>query len=173
MGQNSLFPKNYHIHEESLLTNLYLQRKKNEILNTIQIYYLKTDKKIPFVQIYIIIISPQLHELKQKWFLPADNRLEPHEVIITPPPEEPRLSQASEGSEAASEAPSETSSPSGKTRRYRGDTSKRRKGVYITQWPESLDTDRNKLSAQSSEERDEPPATPSDLSDCEGHTPRR
>ncbi|XP_076391825.1 rho guanine nucleotide exchange factor 17 isoform X6 [Megachile rotundata] len=101
-----------------------------------------------------------------------ENRMEPHEVIITPPPEEPRLSQTLEGSETASEAPSESSSP-GKTRRYRGDTSKRRKGVYITQWPEPLDSDRNKLSAQSSEERDEPPATPSDLSDCEGHTPRR
>lgn len=107
----------------------------------------------------------------RRWFL--ETRIEPHEVIITPPPEEPRLSQASEGSEAPSETPSETSSPSGKTRRYRGDTSKRRKGVYITQWPEPLDADRNKLSAQSSEERDEPPATPSDLSDCEGHTPRR
>ncbi|KAG5331758.1 ARHGH factor, partial [Acromyrmex charruanus] len=102
-----------------------------------------------------------------------ETRIEPHEVIITPPPEEPRLSQASEGSEAPSETPSEASSPSGKARRYRGDTSKRRKGVYITQWPEPLDADRNKLSAQSSEERDEPPATPSDLSDCEGHTPRR
>nr|XP_012147901.1 PREDICTED: uncharacterized protein R02F2.2 isoform X1 [Megachile rotundata] len=104
--------------------------------------------------------------------LQKENRMEPHEVIITPPPEEPRLSQTLEGSETASEAPSESSSP-GKTRRYRGDTSKRRKGVYITQWPEPLDSDRNKLSAQSSEERDEPPATPSDLSDCEGHTPRR
>ncbi|XP_026823860.1 rho guanine nucleotide exchange factor 17 isoform X4 [Ooceraea biroi] len=102
-----------------------------------------------------------------------ESRIEPHEVIITPPPEEPRLSQASEGSEAPSETPSEASSPSGKARRNRGDTSKRRKGVYITQWPEPLDADRNKLSAQSSEERDEPPATPSDLSDCEGHTPRR
>ncbi|XP_015585736.1 rho guanine nucleotide exchange factor 10-like protein isoform X2 [Cephus cinctus] len=99
-------------------------------------------------------------------------RIEPHEVIITPPPEEPRLSQASEGSEAPSETPSEASSP-GKTRRYRGDTSKRRKGVYITQWPEPSDGDRNRLAAQSSEERDDPPATPSDLSDCEGHTPRR
>ncbi|XP_012280572.1 rho guanine nucleotide exchange factor 17 isoform X3 [Orussus abietinus] len=100
-------------------------------------------------------------------------KVEPHEVIITPPPEEPRLSQASEGSEAPSETPSEASSPSGKTRRYRGDTSKRRKGVYITQWPEPSEIDRNKLAAQSSEERDEPPATPSDLSDCEGQTPRR
>ncbi|XP_012348158.1 rho guanine nucleotide exchange factor 17 isoform X3 [Apis florea] len=118
--------------------------------------------------VFPLVENAPIEETAQK-----DNRLEPHEVIITPPPEEPRLSQASEGSEAASEAPSETSSPSGKTRRYRGDTSKRRKGVYITQWPESLDTDRNKLSAQSSEERDEPPATPSDLSDCEGHTPRR
>ncbi|XP_024226610.1 rho guanine nucleotide exchange factor 17 isoform X10 [Bombus impatiens] len=117
--------------------------------------------------VFPLIESAPIEETVQK-----ENRLEPHEVIITPPPEEPRLSQASEGSEAASEAPSEASSPSGKTRRYRGDTSKRRKGVYITQWPESLDTDR-KLSAQSSEERDEPPATPSDLSDCEGHTPRR
>ncbi|KZC08519.1 Rho guanine nucleotide exchange factor 17 [Dufourea novaeangliae] len=115
-----------------------------------------------------IVENSAIEETVQK-----ENRIEPHEVIITPPPEEPRLSQASEGSEAASEAPSEASSPSGKTRRYRGDTSKRRKGVYITQWPEPLDTDRNKLSAQSSEERDEPPATPSDLSDCEGHTPRR
>ncbi|XP_068975294.1 rho guanine nucleotide exchange factor 17 isoform X7 [Bombus flavifrons] len=118
--------------------------------------------------VFPLVESAPIEETVQK-----ENRLEPHEVIITPPPEEPRLSQASEGSEAASEAPSEASSPSGKTRRYRGDTSKRRKGVYITQWPESLDTDRNKLSAQSSEERDEPPATPSDLSDCEGHTPRR
>ncbi|PBC28241.1 Rho guanine nucleotide exchange factor [Apis cerana cerana] len=118
--------------------------------------------------VFPLVENAPIEEIAQK-----ENRLEPHEVIITPPPEEPRLSQASEGSEAASEAPSETSSPSGKTRRYRGDTSKRRKGVYITQWPESLDTDRNKLSAQSSEERDEPPATPSDLSDCEGHTPRR
>nr|KAF7427604.1 hypothetical protein H0235_007298 [Vespula pensylvanica] len=103
----------------------------------------------------------------------TENRIEPHEVIVTPPLEEPRLSQASEGSEAPSETPSEASSPPGKTRRYRGDTSKRRKGVYITQWPEPLDADRNKLTAQSSEERDEPPATPSDLSDCEGHAPRR
>ncbi|XP_043506362.1 uncharacterized protein LOC122526844 isoform X7 [Frieseomelitta varia] len=118
--------------------------------------------------VFPLVESAPIEETAQK-----ENRLEPHEVIITPPPEEPRLSQASEGSEAASEAPSEASSPSGKSRRYRGDTSKRRKGVYITQWPESLDTDRNKLSAQSSEERDEPPATPSDLSDCEGHTPRR
>ncbi|XP_060823208.1 rho guanine nucleotide exchange factor 17 isoform X7 [Bombus pascuorum] len=118
--------------------------------------------------VFPLVENAPIEETVQK-----ENRLEPHEVIITPPPEEPRLSQASEGSEAASEAPSEASSPSGKTRRYRGDTSKRRKGVYITQWPESLDTDRNKLSAQSSEERDEPPATPSDLSDCEGHTPRR
>ncbi|XP_012256069.2 uncharacterized protein LOC105686072 isoform X1 [Athalia rosae] len=101
-----------------------------------------------------------------------DSRIEPHEVIVTPPPEEPRLSQASEGSEAPSETPSEASSP-GKSRRYRGDTSKRRKGVYITQWPEPSDSDRNKLAAQSSEERDDVPATPSDLSDCEGHTPRR
>ncbi|XP_051171015.1 rho guanine nucleotide exchange factor 17 isoform X2 [Leptopilina boulardi] len=100
-------------------------------------------------------------------------RLEPHEVIVTPPIEEPRLSQASEGSEAPSEATSETSSPSGKVRRYRGDTSKRRKGVYITQWPEPSDIDRSKLVAQSSEEKDDPPATPSDLSDCEGQVPRR
>ncbi|XP_043483895.1 rho guanine nucleotide exchange factor 17 isoform X2 [Leptopilina heterotoma] len=100
-------------------------------------------------------------------------RLEPHEVIVTPPAEEPRLSQASEGSEAPSEAASETSSPSGKVRRYRGDTSKRRKGVYITQWPEPSDIDRSKLVAQSSEEKDDPPATPSDLSDCEGQVPRR
>ncbi|CAK9806445.1 Rho guanine nucleotide exchange factor 17 [Anthophora quadrimaculata] len=118
--------------------------------------------------VFPLVETTPIEETTQK-----ENRMEPHEVIITPPPEEPRLSQTSEGSEAASEAPSEASSPSGKTRRYRGDTSKRRKGVYITQWPESLDTDRNKLSAQSSEERDEPPATPSDLSDCEGHTPRR
>ncbi|XP_076280703.1 rho guanine nucleotide exchange factor 17 isoform X2 [Lasioglossum baleicum] len=118
--------------------------------------------------VFPLVENSAIEETVQK-----ENRIEPHEVIITPPPEEPRLSQASEGSEAASEAPSETSSPSGKTRRCRGDTSKRRKGVYITQWPEPLDTDRNKLSAQSSEERDEPPATPSDLSDCEGHTPRR
>ncbi|XP_076245903.1 rho guanine nucleotide exchange factor 17 isoform X2 [Calliopsis andreniformis] len=118
--------------------------------------------------VYPLVENSAIEETVQK-----ENRIEPHEVIITPPPEEPRLSQASEGSEAASEAPSEASSPSGKTRRYRGDTSKRRKGVYITQWPEPLDSDRNKLSAQSSEERDEPPATPSDLSDCEGHTPRR
>ncbi|CAK9830762.1 Rho guanine nucleotide exchange factor 17 [Anthophora retusa] len=118
--------------------------------------------------VFPLVETTPIEETVQK-----ENRMEPHEVIITPPPEEPRLSQTSEGSEAASEAPSEASSPSGKTRRYRGDTSKRRKGVYITQWPESLDTDRNKLSAQSSEERDEPPATPSDLSDCEGHTPRR
>ncbi|XP_015511669.1 rho guanine nucleotide exchange factor 17 isoform X3 [Neodiprion pinetum] len=101
-----------------------------------------------------------------------DSKIEPHEVIVTPPPEEPRLSQASEGSEAPSETPSEASSP-GKPRRYRGDTSKRRKGVYITQWPEPSDADRNKLAAQSSEERDDVPATPSDLSDCEGQTPRR
>ncbi|XP_018349067.1 PREDICTED: uncharacterized protein LOC108752611 isoform X3 [Trachymyrmex septentrionalis] len=118
--------------------------------------------------VYPIVEGNIVEESIQK-----ETRIEPHEVIITPPPEEPRLSQASEGSEAPSETPSEASSPSGKTRRYRGDTSKRRKGVYITQWPEPLDADRNKLSAQSSEERDEPPATPSDLSDCEGHTPRR
>ena len=100
-------------------------------------------------------------------------RMEPHEVIVTPPTEEPRLSQASEASEAPSETASETSSPSGKVRRYRGDTSKRRKGVYITQWPEPSDIDRSKLAAQSSEEKDDPPATPSDLSDCEGQIPRR
>ncbi|XP_063982833.1 rho guanine nucleotide exchange factor 17 isoform X3 [Diachasmimorpha longicaudata] len=94
-------------------------------------------------------------------------------VIITPPPEEPRLSQASETSEALSETPSGASSPSGKVRRYRGDTSKRRKGVYITQWPEPSENERNKLAAQSSEEKDDQPATLSDLSDCEGHTPRR
>ncbi|XP_036141211.1 uncharacterized protein LOC105833654 isoform X3 [Monomorium pharaonis] len=118
--------------------------------------------------VYPVVEGNIVEETIQK-----ETRIEPHEVIITPPPEEPRLSQVSEGSEAPSETPSEASSPSGKTRRYRGDTSKRRKGVYITQWPEPLDADRNKLSAQSSEERDEPPATPSDLSDCEGHTPRR
>ncbi|XP_014488562.1 PREDICTED: rho guanine nucleotide exchange factor 17 isoform X2 [Dinoponera quadriceps] len=118
--------------------------------------------------VYPMVDGNTVEETVQK-----ETRIEPHEVIITPPPEEPRLSQASEGSEALSETPSEASSPSGKARRYRGDTSKRRKGVYITQWPEPLDADRNKLSAQSSEERDEPPATPSDLSDCEGHTPRR
>ncbi|XP_033212658.1 rho guanine nucleotide exchange factor 17 isoform X2 [Belonocnema kinseyi] len=100
-------------------------------------------------------------------------RMEPHEVIVTPPVEESRLSQASEASEAPSETTSETSSPSGKVRRYRGDTSKRRKGVYITQWPEPSDIDHSKLAAQSSEEKDDPPATPSDLSDCEGQVPRR
>ncbi|XP_032453905.1 uncharacterized protein LOC100123336 isoform X2 [Nasonia vitripennis] len=140
-------------------------------------------------------------------------RIEPHEVIITPPLEELleqqptanlqqqqqqqqqqqsnclRLSAASEASEAPSEASyaSEASTiaaaaaaaatPAGKLRRYRGDTSKRRKGVYITQWPEpASDELRSKLSGQSSEERDEPPpsATPSDLSDCEGQAgPRR
>lgn len=100
-----------------------------------------------------------------------------------------RLSAASEASEAPSEASyaSEASTiaaaaaaaatPAGKLRRYRGDTSKRRKGVYITQWPEpASDELRSKLSGQSSEERDEPPpsATPSDLSDCEGQAgPRR
>ena len=48
------------------------------------------------------------------------------------------------------------------------------KGELIAQNVADLHTaDKNKLSAQSSEERDEPPATPSDLSDCEGHTPRR
>lgn len=84
------------------------------------------------------------------------NQIEPHEVIITPPPEEPRLSQASETSEAPSETPSsEASSPSGKVRRYRGDTSKRRKGVYITQWPEPTENERNKLAAQSSEEKED------------------
>lgn len=143
------------------------------------IYWRKMQIEMPIYQKHrkkkkmIFQMHVRCHRLKRSRSFPTENRLEPHEVIITPPPEEPRLSQASEGSEAASEAPSEASSPSGKTRRYRGDTSKRRKGVYITQWPESLDTDRNKLSAQSSEERDEPPATPSDLSDCEGHTPRR
>ncbi|XP_029163027.1 rho guanine nucleotide exchange factor 17 isoform X6 [Nylanderia fulva] len=125
-------------------------------------------ESISHESVYPIVEGTTVEETVQK-----ETRIEPHEVIITPPPEEPRLSQASEGSEAPSETPSETSSPSGKSRRYRGDTSKRRKGVYITQWPEPLDADRNKLSAQSSEERDEPPATPSDLSDCEGHTPRR
>ncbi|KAL6438921.1 hypothetical protein ACFW04_003755 [Cataglyphis niger] len=125
-------------------------------------------ESISHESVYPIVEGSTVEETVQK-----ETKIEPHEVIITPPPEEPRLSQASEGSEAPSETPSETSSPSGKTRRYRGDTSKRRKGVYITQWPEPLDADRNKLSAQSSEERDEPPATPSDLSDCEGHTPRR
>ncbi|KAK2584580.1 hypothetical protein KPH14_006945 [Odynerus spinipes] len=119
--------------------------------------------------IYQVVDSTPVDEIVPK----ADSRIEPHEVIVTPPLEEPRLSQASEGSEAPSETPSEASSPPGKSRRYRGDTSKRRKGVYITQWPEPLDADRNKLTAQSSEERDEPPATPSDLSDCEGHAPRR
>nr|XP_050850263.1 uncharacterized protein LOC127063944 isoform X4 [Vespula vulgaris] len=123
---------------------------------------------IPSEPIYQVVDSTPIDEIVQK-----ENRIEPHEVIVTPPLEEPRLSQASEGSEAPSETPSEASSPPGKTRRYRGDTSKRRKGVYITQWPEPLDADRNKLTAQSSEERDEPPATPSDLSDCEGHAPRR
>ncbi|XP_047352280.1 uncharacterized protein LOC124950099 isoform X3 [Vespa velutina] len=123
---------------------------------------------IPSEPIYQVVDSTPIDEIVQK-----ENRIEPHEVIVTPPLEEPRLSQASEGSEAPSETPSEASSPSGKTRRYRGDTSKRRKGVYITQWPEPLDADRNKLTAQSSEERDDPPATPSDLSDCEGHAPRR
>ncbi|XP_043279981.1 uncharacterized protein [Venturia canescens] len=99
--------------------------------------------------------------------------IEPHEVIITPP-EEPRLSQASEGSEATSETPSpEALSPSGKIRRSRGDNSKRRKGVYITQWPEPSENDRSKLAAQSSEEREDPSITWSDLSDCEGHTPKR
>ncbi|XP_047352283.1 uncharacterized protein LOC124950099 isoform X6 [Vespa velutina] len=122
---------------------------------------------IPSEPIYQVVDSTPIDEIVQK-----ENRIEPHEVIVTPPLEEPRLSQASEGSEAPSETPSEASSPSGKTRRYRGDTSKRRKGVYITQWPEPLDADRNKLTAQSSEERDDPPATPSDLSDCEGHAPR-
>lgn len=103
----------------------------------------------------------------------AETWIEPHEVIITPP-EEPRLSQASEGSEATSETPSpEALSPSGKIRRSRGDNSKRRKGVYITQWPEPSENDRNKLAAQSSEEREDPSITWSDLSDCEGHTPRR
>ncbi|XP_035737041.1 uncharacterized protein LOC118448187 isoform X3 [Vespa mandarinia] len=123
---------------------------------------------IPSEPIYQVVDSTPIDEIVQK-----ESRIEPHEVIVTPPLEEPRLSQASEGSEAPSETPSEASSPSGKTRRYRGDTSKRRKGVYITQWPEPLDADRNKLTAQSSEERDDPPATPSDLSDCEGHAPRR
>ena len=99
--------------------------------------------------------------------------IEPHEVIITPP-EEPRLSQASEGSEVPSETPSpEALSPSGKIRRSRGDNSKRRKGVYITQWPEPSENDRSKLAAQSSEEREDQSITWSDLSDCEGHTPRR
>ncbi|KAL7295505.1 hypothetical protein TKK_0011150 [Trichogramma kaykai] len=118
-----------------------------------------------------------------------------------------RLSQASEASEAPSESAASSgaaasqeattvtaaaaqaaSGPTGKLpRRYRGDTSKRRKGVYITQWPsnaasaanaastnESYEL-KNKLSTQSSDERDElpPSATPSDLSDCEGQTPRR
>lgn len=96
-----------------------------------------------------------------------------HEVIITPPPEEATLGLPSDGSQEASEPLTEASSPSGKSRRARGDTSKRRKGVYITQWPEPSETDKSKLSAQSSEEKDEPPATPSDLSDCEGQTPRR
>lgn len=173
MGQNSLFPENLLYSQR---TNCKLLTKKKKKNSKYYSNYLKIVKKLfhsSKSKLPSITISSQLWKLKQKLFLPVENRLEPHEVIITPPPEEPRLSQASEGSEAASEAPSETSSPSGKTRRYRGDTSKRRKGVYITQWPESLDTDRNKLSAQSSEERDEPPATPSDLSDCEGHTPRR
>ncbi|XP_012215221.1 rho guanine nucleotide exchange factor 17 isoform X3 [Linepithema humile] len=127
-----------------------------------------TVEAVSHESVYPMVEGNTVEETVQK-----ETRIEPHEVIITPPPEEPRLSQASEGSEAPSETPSEASSPSGKARRYRGDTSKRRKGVYITQWPEPLDADRNKLSAQSSEERDEPPATPSDLSDCEGHTPRR
>ncbi|XP_025073713.1 rho guanine nucleotide exchange factor 17 [Pogonomyrmex barbatus] len=127
-----------------------------------------TTVEVSHESVYPMIEGNIVEETIQK-----ETRIEPHEVIITPPPEEPRLSQASEGSEAPSETPSEASSPSGKARRYRGDTSKRRKGVYITQWPEPLDAERNKLSAQSSEERDEPPATPSDLSDCEGHTPRR
>ncbi|XP_014213202.1 rho guanine nucleotide exchange factor 17 [Copidosoma floridanum] len=129
-----------------------------------------------------------------------DYRIEPHEVIITPPQEDlqpnqqrhrsSRLSQTSEASEAPTEAstlgPATTTAtaasttPTGKLRRYRGDTSKRRKGVYITQWPETPEAptaadSRGKLSGQSSEERDEPPpsATPSDLSDCEGQAPRR
>ncbi|KAK0084503.1 hypothetical protein PV325_006925 [Microctonus aethiopoides] len=105
-----------------------------------------------------------------------ENQIELHEVIITPPPEDPRLSQASEVSKVPSETLSSevaSATPSGKIRRYRGDTSKRRKGVYITQWPEPSENDRNKLSAQSSEEKDDPPTTLSDVSDCEGHVPRR
>ncbi|XP_058793844.1 uncharacterized protein LOC131665757 isoform X2 [Phymastichus coffea] len=144
--------------------------------------------------------KPSEHVVKES--LQRESRIEPHEVIITPPQEDTildvdlrnlanlRLSQASEASEAPSEASTATTatsesvqpvSPGGKLRRYRGDTSKRRKGVYITQWPEpavdsaELAIARLKLSGQSSEERDEPPAsaTPSDLSDCEGQTPRR
>ncbi|KAJ8678665.1 hypothetical protein QAD02_014452, partial [Eretmocerus hayati] len=135
--------------------------------------------------------------------------IEPHEVIITPPQEEQqepqslRLSQASETSEASyytgetgsqqqltAAVQAAVAAPGGKLRRYRGDTSKRRKGVYITQWPEPAENPEQqqrqqqqrpsgltagKLSGQSSEERDEPPpsATPSDLSDCEGQAPRR
>jgi hypothetical protein len=98
-------------------------------------------------------------------------------VIITPPVEEvPQARVAEVAPETSSPVPA-APAPSGKLRRYRGDTSKRRKGVYITQWPEPVsDAElRSKLSGQSSEERDEPPpsATPSDLSDCEGQTPRR
>ncbi|KAK0162159.1 hypothetical protein PV327_008520 [Microctonus hyperodae] len=105
-----------------------------------------------------------------------ENQIELHEVIITPPPEEPRLSKTSEVSKVPSETLSSelvSATPSGKIRRYRGDTSKRRKGVYITQWPEPSENDRNKLSAQSSEEKDDPPTNLSDVSDCEGHVPRR
>ncbi|XP_034939574.1 uncharacterized protein [Chelonus insularis] len=115
-------------------------------------------------------------------------KVELHEVIITPPPEESRLSQTSETNQVPSETTvsSETSTFSGKVRRYRGDTSKRRKGVYITQWPEPSEyipmLDRNKLSAQSSEEREEKEekkekdellAAFSDVSDCEGHVLQR
>lgn len=118
----------------------------------------------------------------------STDRLELHQVIITPPSEESRLSQTvNEPVKVPSEKTPEVLALTGKVRRYRGDTSKRRKGVYITQWPEPSENDKNKLSAQSSEEKDEKddnskeekeekddlPATLSDVSDCEGHVPRR
>ena len=137
-----------------------------------------------------MIITPPLEELQQS---ASPSPLCNSTTSSSPPQQQQqilRLSQASEASEAPSDSseltvPASTggSSPAGKLRRYRGDTSKRRKGVYITQWPEpeppassgSVTGSRLLLSGQSSEERDEPPpsATPSDLSDCEGQAPRR
>lgn len=150
--------------EQQIVTEIINQESNNE----------KIDHKGLIIYLFIYYLCSQKKFTIFGYLNYVESRIEPHEVIITPPPEEPRLSQASEASEAPSETPSsETSSPSGKIRRYRGDTSKRRKGVYITQWPEPSENDRNKLSAQSSEEKEDPPTTLSDVSDCEGHAPRR
>lgn len=111
-----------------------------------------------------------------------------HEIVVTPPVEDLRSSTNRPISEAELDPaengnlienvvpenpPPQQQQESSKWRRQRGDTSKRRKGVYITQWPEPVNGDRKKLSSQSSEEYEEPvTATPSDLSDGETQPPK-